>query len=80
MVGEQGPELFVPNSAGTIIPNNRLSETLTGGSGQVINYNGPYVANLSAIDTQSATQFLAKNKMAVWSANQSAGRSVPTSR
>ncbi len=80
MVGEQGPELFIPNSAGTIIPNNRLSETLTGGSGQVINYNGPYVANLSAIDTQSATQFLAKNKMAVWSANQSAGRSVPTSR
>ena len=80
MVGEQGPELFIPNSSGTIIPNNRLSETLTGGSGQVINYNGPYVANLSAIDTQSATQFLAKNKMAVWSANQSAGRSVPTSR
>lgn len=80
MVGEQGPELFIPNSAGTIIPNNRLSETLTGGSGQVVNYNGPYIANLSAIDTQSATQFLAKNKMAVWSANQSAGRSVPTSR
>lgn len=80
MVGEQGPELFVPNSAGTIIPNNRLSETLSGGSGQVVNYNGPYIANLSAIDTQSATQFLAKNKMAVWSANQSAGRSVPTSR
>jgi hypothetical protein len=80
MVGEQGPELFIPNSAGTIIPNNRLSETLTGGSGQVVNYNGPYIANLSAIDTQSATQFLAKNKMAVWSANQSAGRSIPQSR
>ena len=24
LVGERGPELFVPNSAGTIIPNNKL--------------------------------------------------------
>jgi len=24
IVGERGPELFVPNSAGTIIPNNKL--------------------------------------------------------
>ena len=80
MVGEQGPELFIPNSAGTLIPNNRLSESLAGNSGQVINSNGPYINNLSAIDTQNATQFLAKNKMAVWSANQSASRSVPQSR
>lgn len=80
MVGEQGPELFIPNSAGTLIPNNRLSEAISGNSGQVINYNGPYINNLSAIDTQNATQFLAKNKMAVWSANQSASRSVPQSR
>lgn len=80
MVGEAGPELFIPNSAGTLIPNNRLSEAISGNSGQVINYNGPYINNLSAIDTQNATQFLAKNKMAVWSANQSAGRSVPQSR
>jgi len=77
IVGEQGPELFVPGSAGTIIPNNQLA---TMGSGQTVNYNGPYIANMQAIDTQSATQFLAKNKMAVWSANQSASRSVPQSR
>lgn len=79
LVGEAGPELFVPKTAGTIIPNNRLGSML-GGGGQTVNYNGPYIASLSAIDTQSATQFLAKNKMAVWSANQSANRSVPTSR
>jgi hypothetical protein len=35
---------------------------------------------MSAIDTQSALQFLAKNKMGVYSANQSAARSIPTSR
>jgi hypothetical protein len=27
LVGEVGPELFVPNTAGTIIPNNQLSNT-----------------------------------------------------
>lgn len=77
MVGERGPELFIPNTAGTIIPNNKL--TSMGGGPQVV-YNGPYIANMNAIDTQSATQFLAKNKQAVWSANQSAQRSLPQSR
>jgi len=77
LVGERGPELFVPKTAGTIIPNNKL--TSMGGGPQVV-YNGPYIANMNAIDTQSATQFLAKNKQAVWSANQSAQRSLPQSR
>jgi hypothetical protein len=76
MVGERGPELFIPRTAGTIIPNNMLQ----GGGGQTINYNGPYIANMSAIDTQSSVQFLAKNKQAVWATYQSANRSVPMSR
>ena len=78
LVGERGPELFVPKSAGTIIPNHKLGSAMGGGT-QVV-YNGPYIANMSAIDTQSATQFLAANKIAVWSANQSAQRSLPQSR
>ena len=32
IVGERGPEIFVPRSAGTIIPNNKI-----GGSGGVVN-------------------------------------------
>lgn len=78
IVGERGPELFVPSTSGTIIPNNQLGSAMGGGP-QVV-YNGPYIANMNAIDTQSATQFLAKNKQAVWSANQSAQRSLPQSR
>ena len=78
IVGERGPELFVPRTSGTIIPNNQLGSAM-GGSPQVV-YNGPVVQNMSAIDTQSAVQFLAKNKQAVWSANQSAQRSLPQSR
>ena len=78
IVGENGPELFVPKSAGTIIPNNQLSSAM-GNAPQIV-YNGPYIANMSAIDTQSSVQFLAKNKDAVWAANQSAQRSLPQSR
>lgn len=77
MVGERGPELFIPNSSGTIIPNHQLGSM--GNQPQVV-YNGPYIANMNAIDTQSATQFLARNKEAVWAANQSASRSLPQSR
>ncbi len=76
IVGERGPELFVPRTAGTIIPNHALA----GMGGQTINYNGPIIQNMSAIDTQSAMQFLAKNKQGVWAANQSAQRSMPVSR
>lgn len=77
LVGERGPELFVPRTAGTIIPNNQLSSM---GGGSTINYNGPYIASMNAIDTQSGTQFLAKNKNTIWAAYQSANRGVPVSR
>jgi phage-related minor tail protein len=77
MVGENGPELFVPKTAGTIVPNHMLGESQ---AGPTINYNGPYIASMSAIDTQSGLQFLAKNKQSVWAAYQSANRSVPMSR
>ena len=77
IVGENGPELFIPGRSGSIIPNNNMKDALGGGG---ITYNGPYIANMQAIDTQSAQQFLARNKASVWAANQSASRSIPTSR
>lgn len=78
LVGENGPEIFIPQRSGTVIPNQQLSN-MSGGEPQVV-YNGPVIQNMNAIDTQSGLQFLAKNKMAIWSANQSAARSVPTNR
>ena len=78
IVGENGPELFIPKTAGTVIPNSALSGM--GGGGQTINYNGPFVQNLSAIDTQSGVQFLTQNKNVIWAANQSANRSIPMTR
>lgn len=78
LVGERGPELFVPKSAGTIIPNHSLASMM--GGGQTINYNGPFIQSMNAIDTQSGIQFLSRNKQAVWAANQSAQRSLPVSK
>ena len=78
LVGENGPELFTSNTSGTITPNGQMSSS-SNNQPQVV-YNGPYIANMSAIDTQSATQFLAKNKQTIWAVNQSAQRSLPVSR
>jgi lambda family phage tail tape measure protein len=81
LVGENGAELFVPHTAGTVIPNGSWQQMAAAGSGNNgMTINGNYIANMSAIDTQSATQFLAANKNAIWASYQSANRSVPISR
>ena len=49
LVGERGPELFVPNSAGSMIPNSGLS-----GGGNV-------TYNISAVDAMSFKQMIAKD-------------------
>ena len=77
MVGERGPEMFVPKTAGTIIPNHALAGAM---GGTTVNYNGPFIQSMSAIDTQSGVAFLAKNKQAVFASYQSANRSIPMSR
>lgn len=78
LVGERGPEMFIPKTAGTIIPNNTLASM--GNSQPQTVYNGTVIQNMSAIDTQSGVQFLAKNKNAIFAANQSAQRGLPQSR
>ena len=80
IVGENGAELFIPSTPGTIIPNGSWQQMAAAGSGGGMTINGPYIANMSAIDTQSGTAFLAKNKDTIWAAYQSANRSVPISR
>lgn len=79
IVGENGPEMFMPNQSGKIVSNTNSNQMLGQSQPQIV-YNGPYIANMSAIDTQSGLQFLAKNKQGVWAANQSAQRSIPQSR
>lgn len=56
IVGERGPELFVPTSAGRVVPNNELG----GGSGPTT-----VVFELNAISTRDGVEFLLENKPAI---------------
>lgn len=76
IVGERGPELFIPKTAGTIIPNNSLGSMM--GSQPQIVYNGPYIANMSTIDSKSFEQRIYQSSNAIWAAHAYAGKSMPT--
>ena len=39
VVGEKGPELFVPSSSGSIVPNGAMGSSGGGSSGVTVNYN-----------------------------------------
>jgi len=39
MVGEKGPELFVPSSSGSIVPNGSMGSSGVGSGGVTVNYN-----------------------------------------
>jgi lambda family phage tail tape measure protein len=72
IVGERGPELFVPRTAGTIIPNHALSGM--GGATNVTTYN------INAIDTKSFEERLYGSSNAIWAANQYANKSLAVNR
>ena len=74
LVGERGPELFIPKTAGTIVPNNQLS-SMMGGQPQTV-INGNYIANVSAIDTKSFEDRVYQSSSAIWAANQYATKSL----
>lgn len=72
LVGERGPELFVPRSAGTIIPNHALA-----GIGGTTNVTNNYI---NAIDTKSFEERLYGSSNAIWAANQYANKSLAVNR
>ena len=56
LVGERGPEIFMPGQAGNVVPNDQLN---TSNDGLTVNFT------LNAIDTQTGTQFLLENKRVI---------------
>lgn len=56
IVGDKGPEVFIPSTNGSIIPNDRLDKL--GGDTYVINHNW----TVNAIDTQTMRSALAREK------------------
>lgn len=74
LVGEQGPELFVPKTSGTIIPNDKL-----GGSTQVSApiHNTYITNNISALDAKSVAQLFAENRKTLLGTVQMAQKELP---
>jgi hypothetical protein len=56
IVGERGPELFVPNANGQIIPNNELSDYATGAV--INNYNLTMPTTARAEDVRMAFELM----------------------
>ncbi len=72
LVGERGPEIFMPSGSGTIIPNHSLS--MGGGTTNVTNNY------ISAIDVKSFEDRLLGSSNTIWAANAYANKSLAVSR
>jgi lambda family phage tail tape measure protein len=68
LVGEQGPELFIPQGSGNIVPNGQLGSS--GGRTTIIN-------NISAIDAKGVAQLFAENRMTLFGNVEQARRELP---
>jgi hypothetical protein len=71
IVGERGPELFIPKSAGTIVPNGGLAMAGGGGDTHIHNYN------IQAVDAKSVAQLFAENRMTMFGMVEQARRELP---
>ena len=70
LVGERGPELFVPNGSGSIMSNGKFG-------GGTTNVTNNYI---NAIDTKSFEQRLLGSSNAIWAANTYANKSLAVGR
>jgi lambda family phage tail tape measure protein len=66
IVGEKGPELFIPGSNGTVIPNRNLQQNTQPSVNNVQNIN------VSAIDGASVAKFFLDNRQLVMMSNMQA--------
>ena len=75
IVGERGPELFVPRSAGAIVPNNALG-------GMASNSNQPsqtmVTYNIEAVDAASFRQLVARDPSFIYAVTEQGRRSQPS--
>jgi lambda family phage tail tape measure protein len=75
IVGEKGPELFVPQGAGSIVPNGATIGGGGGGGGATTNVTNNY--NVSAIDSKSVAQFFAEHRKTMLGTVQLAQKELP---
>ena len=69
IVGEEGPELFVPGQSGTVVPNNQLGES--GGAATTVNYN------IQAVDAPSFQSLVARDPEFIYNVSRAGARRTP---
>jgi len=72
VVGERGPELFVPNNAGKVVPNNAL-----GGGGNVVNNTTAVSYNIQAVDASSFRSLVARDPEFIHNVSEQGRRQMP---
>jgi lambda family phage tail tape measure protein len=79
LVGEQGPELFVPNSAGRILTNATMNKNAGAPAAQIQPVvNNTYITNnISAIDSRSVAQMFVENRKSLLGASAMARKEMP---
>jgi hypothetical protein len=76
IVGENGPELFVPRSAGTIVPNGQLGSRSQPTQQTISN---TYVTNnISAVDAAGVAKLFIDNRRQLLGAVNQADKEMPT--
>ena len=77
IVGEQGPELFVPPSAGKIIPNNQMGTKGVASGAVSAPITNTYITNnISALDSKSVAQLFAENRRTLFGSVQLAQKEL----
>ena len=69
VVGERGPELFVPRSSGTVIPNNQINNMMGNSTNVTNNY-------INAIDVKSFETKLLESSNTIWAGYQYANKQL----
>jgi lambda family phage tail tape measure protein len=78
IVGEQGPELFVPNSAGSIMTNASMNRNEGLGQSTQPVVNNTYITNnINAIDSRSVAQMFVENRKSLLGAATMARKELP---
>jgi len=77
IVGEEGPELFIPKNSGTVIPNDETM-SIMGARGQGMNGGSTTVNyNIQAVDAPSFQQLVARDPEFIFNVSRAGARRTP---
>jgi lambda family phage tail tape measure protein len=74
MIGERGPELFIPAQAGNIMANDKLNKLGGGAAPMNITYN------IQAVDAMSFKQMVARDPSFLYAVTEQGRKTIPTTR